>query len=216
MTPFVILFFLHNVLATILLGFQFGSKQEPVFKYFGFGLLLDSVAFAIWSAAVIFKPADLETFVMIGALFFIASLVAFFAAAIQHVSPKKRNRMLIAASVLGVAAFLTRTLVYMGNPGFSAEGLFFFNLHPVMQVVYVFALALAVLPAIDAVATRIKDPVFSNLVRYGFIIEVIGGIMLMMSTDLLVLTLSGCLISFTYFALWMMSFGRAKAWKEVV
>jgi len=48
MNTLVVLFFVSNVLAAGLLGGKFLSKQEPVFRYFGIGLLFDAAAFAFW------------------------------------------------------------------------------------------------------------------------------------------------------------------------
>lgn len=216
MNPFVLLFFLHNVLATVLLGGKFVSRREPVTKNFGIALLLDGIAFAIWSVAVALKPANLETYVTIGVLFFIASLIAFLNAGTQNMSPSARRSLLVLGVIAGAVVFYIRAFVYPSTPSFSTEGLFFFNPHPIVQMIYIFCLALTALPAIDALASMFRG-IYSSLIRYGFIAEVVGGVILITSTNagsanVSALLLTGWIIGIVYFLLWTTLLFSKKAW----
>ena len=130
----------------------------------------------------------------------LASLVFMFIAAIQQTQASTRKFL----TIFGV--ILVGIIFYLGHidPStayISPEGLFFFNLSPLMQMLYIFGLAFAALPAIDLVAAKFT-PCYSALVRYGFIAEVIAGIMLITSKDSLVLYITGWIIGMVYIALW--------------
>ena len=215
----VILFFLHNVFATVILGGKFVSRRDSVTKNFGIALILDGIAFAIWSAAVALKPANLETYVTIGVVFFIASLVMFLNAGTQNISPSARRPLLVVGAVVGAVVFYLRAFVYPSAPSFSAEGLFFFNPHPIVQMLYIFGLALTALPAIDALASKFRSG-YSALIRYGFIAEVVGGVILITSTNMgntnsAALNLTGWIIGLVYFLLWTTFLFSKKAWSDV-
>jgi len=211
MNLLVAAFFLHNVLATLFLGFKFKGQSNPTFKNFGRALILISIAFAIWTTAILFN-LDLESYVTVGAAFFAAALVMLLAAGIQSLKTSQRHSIILWGSLLATALFLTRTLIYPSQPGFSPEGLFFFSPHPIIQIAYIFGLALTALPAINAVADKLKGGV-SYLVRYGFIAEVMGGIILITSTATLVLYIAGWIIGITYFALWTTLLFNKKVWR---
>ena len=211
MNPYVLIFFLHNVLATLLLGIKFRSRDDPVLKNFGVGLILNSIAFAVWSAAVFMRPANLELYITVGVLFFIASLVTFLVAGTQNIAEHDRRSLLVFGVIVAVVLFWIRTFVYPSEPGFSAEGLFFFNPHPIVQVIYIFGLAITVLPAIDALASRFRDG-YAMLVHYGFIVQVMAGVILLTSTNPLVLYIDGWVIGIVYLLLWTSLLFSPKAW----
>ena len=159
-------------------------------------------------------PKNLELFVAIGSLFFIVSLITFLSAGLQNVSASNRKILLLTGSVVAVVLFLIRTFIYPSEPGFSPEGLFFFNPHPVVQVIYIFILALTALPAIDALASKFTQP-YASLVRYGFIAEVMGGLILITSTNTLVLYIDGWIIGSIYLLLWTSLLFSKKVWAGV-
>lgn len=209
----VLLFFLHNILATALLGYKFFRCKDPVYKNFGIALLLDSVAFAVWSAAVVLNPINLDQFVTVGAAFFIASLVFLLITGIQKVTASTRRVLIILGVVIGVALFFARTFLYASAPAFSLEGLFFFNLQPIITMIYIFGLMLTALPAIDAVASKFDHP-YSKLVRYGFITEIAGGVILITTVDTQVLNIIGWVMGAAYLALWSILLFSRNAWKN--
>jgi hypothetical protein len=207
----VFLFFIHNVLATFFLGMKFKGRQDRAFKFFGFALLLNAVAFAVWTFGII-RPENLLISVTIGAIIFLASLVFFLSASLQKAQPT--TRLLLTG--LGVVAVLGIFFVGHADPAtayISSEGFFFFNLGPLMQMLYIFALALATLPAVDVVASKFTSS-YAALLRYGFIAEVVGGIMLITSKDTQVLYIVGWIIGLVYLLLWTTFLFNKKAWSE--
>ena len=209
----VLLFFIHNILATLLLGYKFFGRKDGTFKNFGIALLLDSAAFAVWTIAVLLKPTNLDQYVTIGAAFFIASLVFLLITGTQNLKSGTRGLLVMIGVISGIAIFYTRTFIYPSAPAFSPEGLFFFHLQPLVQMIYIFGLAITALPAIDVVASKFNHP-YSALVKYGFIAEVVGGIILITSLDVQVLYIIGWIIGASYIVLWPTLIFSRKAWKS--
>lgn len=188
-------------------------SRNLIFKNFGIALLLDSLAFAVWSVAVVINPVNLDQFVTVGAAFFIASLVFLFITSVQKTNSSTRGILIIFGVLVGVAMFCARTFLYPSAPAFSPEGLFFFNIQPINQMFYIFGLALTALPALDLVASKFK-PSYSALVRYGFITEIMGGIILITTTDTQVLYIIGWVMGAAYLALWSTLLFSRNAWKN--
>lgn len=211
MNPSVVLFFLHTVLATLLLGLKFARRSDAVFKFFGLALLLDAAAFAAWSFGVI-VPENLLASVTVGAVCFLVSLVFFFRASLQD-APATTRFLLTILGVVAVCGIFYVGRYYMdpADAYISPEGLLFFNLGPLVQMLYIFGLALAALPAVDLVASKFRSP-YAALVRYGFIAEVVGGIILITSKDVQVLYISGWIMGLVYLSIWTTLLFSRKAW----
>lgn len=212
----VTFFFLFNVLAALLLGLKFVSKKEDkTLKNFGIALLLDAVAYMVWSVAVLTRPENLETYITVGVAFFIVSLVYFLIAGTQSLDSKNRTMIAWVGVIIGAVILYVRAFVLPSSPGFSADGFFFFNPHPVVQLLYILGLLLAVIPAIDAVAARFKAP-HGAFLRYGFIAEVAGGVVLITSSivnpDVLALNIAGWIIGLVYLGLLAKFVFSTKAW----
>jgi len=209
----VLLFFLNNVFATLLIGSKFSLRKEREFKTFGIGLIFIGIAFVIWSLAVATQTLNLERYITWGGVFFIISLI-FFVFSSQE---SKLKQPLIWLSIFGGLILLyLRAFVYPSNPGFSEQGFFFFNTHPVIQMFYIFALLLATIPAIDNVSQKLKSP-YEKIFRYGFIIEVAGGIILLTSNinnpDTLALNITGWIIATVYLLLLSIFFFDKRVWE---
>ncbi len=202
MNPLVVAFFIHNTLATLFLGAKFWGKRDMVAKDFGLGLILNGVAYAVWTLAVILRPDNLNLIVTLGAIFFIASLVAYLLAGVQNITKNSRQSVMLVGTIVAVLLFFVRTFIFPSQPGFSPEGYFFFNLHPVTQVIYIFALAFTALPGIHALAAKFKQASYSRLVLYGLIAQVMGGVMLITSTNVMLLNMMGWIMGISYLALW--------------
>jgi hypothetical protein len=200
MNIFVILFFLFNVLATAALGIKFALKNDDkVFKFFGVSLLLNAAAFMVWGLGLI-MPESLLTFVTMGTVIFLFALIFLFYTSIQKIESINTRRGLM---VLGVIVALG--IFYIGHidPVYayiSPEGYLFFNLGPLVQMLYVFILALTALPAMDLVASKLKLS-HSLIFRYSFIAQICGGIMLITSKDHQVLFVTGLIIGLAYLLL---------------
>lgn len=209
MNSLVVLFFASNVLAALLLGVKFARQNDPAFKYFGIGLLFDALAFAMWTIGYT-NPNLLLSFVTYGAIAFLISLIIFLYASLSKASESTR----LWVTVLGVAMIVGIFFVgrYSVNLAYiSPEGFLFFNLTPLVQMLYVFALAITFVPLIHLIASKFEGP-HSALVRYGFIGQMVGGIMLITSTDAQVLYITGWIIGTIYLILWVDLLFNRKAW----
>ncbi len=211
MNLLVTLFFLQNIIVTTLLGYKFFSQKNPVFKNFGIALFLNAVAFAIWSYAIITQASDLGFYVTAGAAPFIGSLVFLMLVSAQKVSESMRKNLVIGSAVVGLVLFALRTFVYPSAPSISEEGLFFFNLHPIIQMLYALGLGFTAIPAISFVAAKFKGR-YSAIVRYGFLLEVIGGILLMTTSNTFMLYILGWVMGITYFVLCVTLVFNKKTW----
>lgn len=209
----VVVFFLFNVVATALLGGTFaGRKENRTFKLFGAALLLNAAAFAIWSFGLL-SPDNLAGSVTLGAVVFLAALVVMFYAVVQNVRNTRTRWLWL---ILGIA--VAAGIFYVGHVDalgayISQEGFLFFNLAPMVQMLYVFALAIAVFPLIDAVASDLKS-VYAEIFRYGMIAQVSSGIMLITNTDSQVLYGVGWIIGLVYIVLLTTFVFNSKAWSK--
>ncbi len=211
MNLLVVLFFAGNVLAAILLGRKFVSKSDLTLKYFGVGLLLNAFAFAMWTIGYV-NSAQLLNFVTFGAIVFLVSLIVFLYASLQNAS--SNNRLLVTA--LGAIAIIVIFFVGKASPTYafiSPEGLLFFNLTPIVQMLYIFALSFTTLPLINLVASKFEGS-YSALVRYGFIAQIAGGIILITSNDVQTLYIAGWVAGTIYFVLWTTLLFSRKAWSK--
>jgi hypothetical protein len=214
MNTLVVLFFLFNVVATILLGVKFASQKEnPIFKSFGIALLFNALAFCFWSFGV-YQPESLLVCVTLGAVAFLISLVLLFYTSVQKSHDLIGRRLLILLSV-----FIVVGIFFIGraDPSYafiSEQGFLFFNLGPSVQMLYVFALALASLPAIDLVASKFKAG-YGTLFRYALIAQVCGGIMLMTTQDANVLYITGWIIVVSYMILLVGFLFNKKVWIDL-
>jgi len=214
----VIVFYVQNVLASLLLGGKFAIRRDPVSKNFGIALLFDAIAFAIWSAAVILKPEAIQEYISFGTMAFVVSLFFLLASGVQQFQKSARTTTLVIGAIVGIGIFFLGGLTsYPSLPGFSPEGFFFFNVHPLLQALYVFAFIIAAIPAIEAISSKFRGK-FATLIRYGFILELAGGILLITSVSTMAsaaaLYLIGWVIGIVYFALWTTILFNRSIWAE--
>ena len=212
MNTSVVLFFVFNILATVVLGGKFLSQRsDKVFKIFGVAMLLNALAFAIWTYGLV-KPENLLSSVTLGTIVFLVSLVAMFYLSIQRAQSGATKSVLAIVGIfaaLGIFYFghLSPSLAYI-----SPEGFLFFNLGSLMQMLYIFALALVALPAAEIISSKLRAP-YSEIFRYGFIAEVCGGIILMTSKDANVLYVAGWVIGLVYILLLTTFVFNKRAWQ---
>jgi hypothetical protein len=163
----------------------------------------------MWLFGII-RPENLLISVTVGAILFLVSLVFFLYSSVQK--EKSTTRWLLTG--IGIASVLG--IFYVGHidPAtayISEEGFLFFNLQPLMQMLYIFGLMLTAIPAIELIASKFESP-YALLVRYGFIAEAVSGIMLIISKDTKVLYIAGWVIGVVYFFLWFTLLFNKKAW----
>lgn len=210
MNPLVTLFFVHNAIATVLIGGKFARSHDRILKFFGFGLLLDAFAFAMWTIGYL-NPDQLLTFVTFGALALLASFVVFLYASMLHMPASTRFLMAVLGIVAVSSIFYVGRYVDPASAFISKEGFLFFNLTPLVQMLYTFALAIVAFPLIELVAAKFKTH-YAMLIRYGLIAEVVGGIMLITNKDMQVLYITGWVVGIVYFVLWTTLLFDRKAW----
>lgn len=215
MNILIVLFFLFNVFATAALGSRFIKKgaEDHVFKTFGIALLINAVAFAVWSFGIV-RPESLLTCVTLGTVAFLISLIFLFYTSVQKIHASINRKLLIILSIVVVIGIF---FIGHADPSYayiSPEGFLFFNLGPLMQMLYVFVLALTILPTIDLVASKFKS-IYSTIFRYGFIAQVCSGIMLMTTKDSQVLYATGWVIILVYFLLLITFLFNKKAWSDL-
>ena len=213
MNNLVVLFFVHTTVATFILGWKFYSQNDAVIKKFGIGLLLNGMAFAVWSAAVLLNPDDLETWTKAGAVFFVGTLYFFLVAGTNDLEAKLRGKAMGGGILLLVLLVVLRGFFYPSEPYFSEAGLFYFNIHPIPNALYIAALTFAGFPAFSAVANRMSAG-YALLVKAGFTALAIGSIILLVSFDEGLLYIDGWVLGISYLVLWTsLLFGGSKPWQ---
>ncbi len=177
------LYFILGSLSILFLAYKFLTQKASAYKNFGLGLLLYGTAFAIWAVIVLTKPDDIATWTTIGAIPFGFAHLFYLMAAADKLAVSKKSMLFLGAGAYLAVLFIFRTFLYESNPGFSEEGLFYFNPDPVVVALYIGAFAGSVLPAINTVATKMKDKTLSFLTRLGFTTLTIGSVVLVTSHD---------------------------------
>lgn len=176
-------YFIATSLVIAFLSYKFLSKKTATFKFFGIGLAFFAVAFAIWSAVVLTKPTDLETFTTLGVLPFSVGLYFFLMAGTSKLKASNRSlAMMLGVGYLALMLFL-RTFVYQSAPAFSENGLFYFHADPVIVALYIGAFAAALFPATNAVSQQIKDGTLKFVTQLALTMLIIGGVVMLTSFD---------------------------------
>lgn len=202
MSSLVIFFFIFSTLSILISGFVLPKRvSAPSGKHFGIALILTGLAFALWSYAVVTKSAGstLYTTVSIGALFFLVALLFYLWSGVSHQTKASQQLLLVSGLVFAIVLWVVR-LAYPSNPGFSEQGLFFFNPHPVVKFMYIVLMSAAVLPAISAVAGEMRknNLASAKVFMSAMTAAVIGGILLLVSTDNTLLYLVGWGLGISY------------------
>ena len=206
----VLLFFMHNTLATALLGVRFLSKGGTFSTYFGIGLLFDAVAFGAWGAALV-SPENLPVLVTTGAVLALLSFLLFLKSGIVDLPSTIQTRAVAIGAIFIAATFVAGRYIFPTPKFVSDEGFLFFNLHPFVQVMYITALVIAAFPAMEKAGSMFRGG-YSMLVKFLLAIQVIGTIVLITNTDTLSLIVVGWCMGLSYFLLWTMLLFRRGIW----
>ncbi len=179
----VFAFFALNTLLLAYLGGVYMRQKSQLFKLFGFGLLLNSVAFLFWTYITGFQPNNLDLVTSTGVIFFIGAFAAFFVASVSALKKEARKNAYIIGGLLLAVLIALRFFFYQSDPGFSPEGFFSFNTHMFVLYAYVLTMAFTFMPAVYAVSEKVKSPRFAYIIRFGFTVIVIGTAILITSPD---------------------------------
>ncbi len=210
MNPLVLLFFIHTTLATALVGGIFLRRKQAVARYFGAGLLLQTVGFASWTMALL-VPEHLSNLVTIGAVLTLISFVLFLRAASEDVPTVLRMSMVVLGGIFVFATFYVGRYVFPTPKFISEEGFLIFNLAPFVQLLYITALVLVAVPLIEKLAALFR-PRYALFIRYALGLQVVGAIVLITSVDILSLLVAGWAIGVSYFVLWFTLLFRKEVW----
>jgi hypothetical protein len=191
------LFFIAGTVAMWFLAYKYLTAKGTTFKNFGTGLLLYGLGFGAWGIGVLTKD-NVDFWTLVGVIPFAAAHLFYLMAATEKVKASVRSLLLFGAAAYLVVLFLIRTLVYESSPGFSDGGLFYFNAHPTVIMMYILAFALTLLPAIDVVSQKLKDKTLRVVSQVGFTILAVGGIILVSSYDDNLQTLNGWVMGATW------------------
>jgi hypothetical protein len=146
--------------------------------------MLTGISFAIWSVAVIIKPeaAALNFWISAGAAIFIVALVLFLMGAVSKFKPTTQKVLITLGIIYAIALWLVR-MVLPSNPGFSEDGLFFFQPHDIVKFMYVVLMMSVIFPAVQLAAEdiRSKDIVTARIFLGAMAANIIGGILLIVS-----------------------------------
>lgn len=196
----VLLFFLHTTLATAIVGSIFLKRGGGVAKYFGLGLLLETVGFAFWALAVM-MPENLALFVTAGAVLTLISFIFLLRSGIDDVSPTARRIITVVGTLFVGATFIAGRYIFPTPKFISDEGLLIFNLAPFVQLMYVTALVVVIIPVVEKVSSLFRSG-YAGFVRFALSIQAVGAIVLITSADNFSLLVAGWAIGLTYLAFW--------------
>ncbi len=205
MSQLVIFFFIFATLSILLSGLLLPRRvPTPSSRHFGTGLVLTGVAFVVWTYAVVTKPGTgtLETIISIGALFFLAALFFFLWSGVSAQPKSTQQYLVVGGFIFAVILWVVRA-AYPSQPGFSSEGLFFFNPHPIVKFMYIVFMSAAVFPAISTVGSEMRKKHFlsANIFIASMIAAVLGGVLLLVSTENILLYLVGWGLGISYLLL---------------
>jgi hypothetical protein len=197
------LFFVNIVVANLVLGARMAMNPNAVLKRFGIGLLCFGVAYAIWSAAAVVRPHDLESWVTAGVVPLLCGFLVLIASWVLEQPQRWRTPALVAAAVATVGFFVLRTAILPSHAFFSSEGLLFFNPDPLVKALYLALIAILGLPSIERAATHLgfanDGPMFKAL----FITVLLCSMILLANDNPIVLQIDGWVLSATYLVLWV-------------
>lgn len=181
----VIFFFIFMTASIFLSGLLLPRfHRTTATQAMGRGLMLTGIAFAVWSLAVLIKPDQdaLHYWVGIGTVPFIVALIFFLQAAVNHLPAKTQRLCMTIGIIYALVLFVTRTIL-TSDPGFSADGLFFFQPHDIVKFMYIVMMVAVILPAVQTTATDIhsKDVLTARILTGSLIANTIGGILLLVS-----------------------------------
>lgn len=191
------LFFVVGTAAMWFMAYKFWSAKGSIYKNFGAGLALYGLGFAVWSVAV-FTKSNVDLWTTIGVIPFASAHLFYLMAATGKARSSTRSLILLAGVAYLISLFFIRTFIYQSSPGFSNNGLFYFNAQSPVVAMYILAFTLSVFPAISAVSQQLKDSTLRIVMQVCFPILLVGGIILVASYDDDLQTINGWVTGITW------------------
>ena len=179
----VVAFFLLGAVSFGTVALRFWKAGGNPQRHFGLGVGLFAVSFLVWAYIVGTQPAELNLYITLGVLPFVAGFLALVSAATFDWLPKNRMTIFTIAILVLATQFILRTWILPSEPGFSSEGLIYFHAQPVVQLVYALIFAGGFMTSLHVVSSRIPNRLNAALTRIFFNLVVVTGIILLVSTD---------------------------------
>lgn len=179
----VVGFFLLGAISFATVALRFWKVGGNPQRHFGLGVGLFAVSFVIWAYFVGTKPAELELYITLGVLPFVAGFLALVSAATFDWLPKNRMTIFTVAILVLAGQFVLRTWVMPSAPGFSQNGLIYFHAQPLVQLIYALIFAGGFMTSLHVVSSRIPNRLTAALTRIFFNLVVVTGLILLVSTD---------------------------------
>ena len=179
----VVGFFAAGTVILAFLGWRFIAAPVPIFRQFGMGLACFSVSFAIWTTIVWIHPSNLDLWNTVGVAAFMPGYFFFLSVVAHNWSSGNRRLILGIAGVYLVTLFALRTFIQPSEPGFSENGLFYFNAQPAPLLLYIVSFAGTLTPAVYAVSQTFTVRWLGRVTLVSFNIIIMCGIVLLSSYD---------------------------------
>ena len=179
----VVGFFAVGAAVMVFLGWRFAVAGAPVFRYFGLGLACFGAAFVVWAFIVWAHPADLGAWTTLGVVAFLPGLLFFVRAATDSWLPRNQRIAIGIGGAYLLLLFVVRTFILPSDPGFSENGLFYFNAQPLTLLLYIGAFAGALTPAVYAISQAITLRWLARTTLICFNLVIMCGVILLTSYD---------------------------------
>jgi len=187
MSGLIIFFFVYTTLtvlvSAVLLPRYLHSARA---NRFSIGLGLIAVAFAVWSFAVVTKPAAdvLYIWVTVGLLLVLGSLLFFISAATLDL-PRQQQQIALGAGAAFAILLIVVRLFYPSSPYFSPNGYFYFGQQPIVKLMTIILLSATIIPVVLTLARDIreKSAFAANAFIAACFTELVGAVLLLSNTE---------------------------------
>ena len=207
----VVGFFILGTLVMAFLSWRFVTGGNATFRLFGMGLACFTVSFAVWTAVVWARPDNLYAWTSVGVAPLMLGFLLLIGAATQTWESGQRKAALAAAALFLIVLFALRTFVWQSEPAFSERGLFYFNAHPFVLLLYIVSFAAAAMSSIYAVSRVMADRWLARATLVCFNLKIACFIVLLASMDDDLQTYNGYLLGIAMLALFLLYLRRKPA-----
>ena len=204
-------FFILGVLIFAFLSWRFVTGCNTTFRQFGMGLGCFAASFAVWTAVVWLRPESLHAWTSVGVAPLMLGFLLLIGAATQTWEPGHRKAALGAAALFLVVLYALRTFAWPSEPAFSERGLFYFNAHPIVLLLYIVSFVSAAMSSVYAVSRVISNRWLARATLVCFNLVIVCGIVLLASMDDDLQTYNGYVLGIGLLALFLLYLRRKPA-----
>ncbi len=181
--PQVVGFFIVCVLIFAFLAWRFAIGSNSTFRLFGMGLGCLAASLLVWASVVWIRPENLNPWTSVGVAPLLLSFLLLIGVATQTWDGGHRRLALGAAAAFLIVLYVLRTFVWPSEPAFSERGLFYFNAHPIVLLLYIVSFVTAAMSAVYAVSRVIVNRWLARATLVCFNLIISCSIVLLASTD---------------------------------